>query len=228
LTSHFWKPLAYFARQNIYPQRGDNGRVRVFRAVVAAVAVAVLAVGLGAMAGPVGAQVAGPVVGVTAQGAGPVAAMAAQDAVDPVPKAITRELTAIKKDLSKYRADNAKQRDAYLAKYLDRFPAAEQADLRKQTTDALVELKALQRQVDRAESLARTGAPRKQVAAVVSRAATSAAALTARGDISFDDANKLAASRLSLGEALRAWVDYSRSLERLSAIADRLARIDVG
>ena len=183
--------------------------------MVAAVAVAVLAVGLGAMAGPVAAQVAGLGAGVAAQGAG-----------DPVPKPITRELTAIKKELATYRSDNARQRDAYLGKYLDRFPAAEQANLRKQTTDALTELQALQRQVDRAESLARTGAPRKQVAAAVSRAAISAAALTARGDISFDDANKLAASRLSLGEALRAWVDYSRSLERLSAIADRLARVN--
>ena len=168
-------------------------------------------------------------VGTTPANAAPArnaAPIASQTASDPVPKSITRELTSIKKDLEQYRTDNAKQRDAYLAKYLDRFPPDEQTNLRNQTSTALADLAALQRQVDRAEALARAGAPRKQVATATARAAATAATLTARGDINFDDANRLAASRLSLGEALRAWADYSRSLARLSAIADRLARVN--
>ena len=166
--------------------------------------------------------VAAPVAGAAPANAAPAFA---QTASDPVPKSTAREITSIKKDLEQYRTDNAKQRDAYLAKYLERFPPDEQTNLRNQTTTALADLTALQRQVDRAAALARAGAPRKQVATATARAAATAATLTARGDISFDDANKLAASRLSLGEALRAWADYSRSLARLSAITERLARL---
>jgi len=183
----------------------------------------------------------GALVGAFVLATGVAAPAFAQTASDPVPKSTTRELTSIKKDLEQYRTDNAKQRDAYLAKYLERFPPDEQTNLRNQTTTALADLTALQRQVDRAAALARAaaprkqvaaalaraGAPRKQVAAATARAAATAATLTARGDISFDDANKFAASRLSLGEALRAWADYSRSLARLSAISDRLARVNL-